>query len=185
MEAMDPRPLTGEPISLELLNTRWPQDGEPQDLLSSLDGLAIWLASPTVASELGEHPVRADEPTLAALLRARERAGAGPKWLIFGERNEAHDLLCSDEVRAWQANGVLEHFDGVFSRDGATRRYVQHRLVERAATLRRWIEAGAAVHVCGSRERLAVGVDAALARILGDEGFARLRESGRYRRDVW
>ncbi|GAA0951650.1 CGNR zinc finger domain-containing protein [Actinocorallia libanotica] len=72
MEAMDPRPLTGEPISLELLNTRWPQDGEPQDLLSSLDGLAIWLASPTVASELGEHPVHADEPTLAALLRARD-----------------------------------------------------------------------------------------------------------------
>ncbi len=72
MRVMDPRPLTGEPISLELLNTRWPQDGEWRDLLASPDGLAIWLASPTVASELGEHPVRADEPTLAALLRARD-----------------------------------------------------------------------------------------------------------------
>ncbi|HRO61593.1 MAG TPA: hypothetical protein PK177_20960, partial [Burkholderiaceae bacterium] len=122
---------------------------------------------------------------LRALLRARERDGAGPNWLIFGERNEAHDFLCRDEIRAWQANGVLEHFDGVFSRDGATRRYVQHRLVERAGRLRRWITAGAAIHVCGSRERLAVGVDEAMARILGDEGFARLRESGRYRRDVW
>lgn len=69
---MDPRPLTGEPISVELLNTRWMREGELQDLLASPEGLAIWLASPTVAAELGEHPVRADAPTLAALLRARE-----------------------------------------------------------------------------------------------------------------
>ncbi|WP_198653399.1 CGNR zinc finger domain-containing protein [Actinocorallia populi] len=73
---MDPRPLTGEPISVELLNTRWIQDGRWQDLLTSPDGLAIWLASPTVVSELGEHPVHADEPTLAALLRARDGLAA-------------------------------------------------------------------------------------------------------------
>jgi predicted RNA-binding Zn ribbon-like protein len=72
MGGMDPRPLTGEPISVELLNTRWMQDGEPQDLLAAPGGLAVWLASPTVASELEEHPVRADEETLAALLRARD-----------------------------------------------------------------------------------------------------------------
>ncbi|NLD68098.1 MAG: oxidoreductase [Limnobacter sp.] len=122
---------------------------------------------------------------LRALLRARERDDAGPNWLIFGERNEAHDFLCRDEILTWQATGVLERFDAVFSRDGGSNRYVQHRLVERADTLRRWIAKGAAIHVCGSRERLGVGVDEALAGILGDEAFASLRESGRYRRDVW
>lgn len=63
--------MTGEPIAVELLNTRWMHDGVRQDLLTSLDGLAIWLASPTVASALREHPVRADGRTLAAVLQAR------------------------------------------------------------------------------------------------------------------
>ena len=41
----DPRPLTGEPVSLDLLNTRWMQDGVRQDLLTGVDGLRIWLTS--------------------------------------------------------------------------------------------------------------------------------------------
>lgn len=41
--ARDPRPLTGEPLALDLLNTRWMQEGEAQDLLTDLDGLAVWL----------------------------------------------------------------------------------------------------------------------------------------------
>ncbi|GCB49365.1 CGNR zinc finger domain-containing protein [Streptomyces sp. NL15-2K] len=41
--ARDPRPLTGEPLALDLLNTRWMREGEAQDLLADLDGLAVWL----------------------------------------------------------------------------------------------------------------------------------------------
>lgn len=40
----DPRPLTGEPVSLDLLNTRWNREGVVQDLLTDTDGLAVWLA---------------------------------------------------------------------------------------------------------------------------------------------
>ncbi|MCT9011384.1 CGNR zinc finger domain-containing protein [Streptomyces rhizosphaerihabitans] len=40
----DPRPLTGEPVSLDLLNTRWIQEGVVRDLLTGTEGLAVWLA---------------------------------------------------------------------------------------------------------------------------------------------
>lgn len=41
----DPRPLTGEPVSLDLLNTRWNREGVTQDLLTDTEGLAVWLAA--------------------------------------------------------------------------------------------------------------------------------------------
>ncbi|MFJ5805105.1 CGNR zinc finger domain-containing protein [Streptomyces sp. NPDC093093] len=78
----DPRPLTGEPVSLDLLNTRWVQDGEPVDLfagaagLSRVEGLAVWLESVGLADRS-----RADAATLVHLLTAREalaRAVADP-----------------------------------------------------------------------------------------------------------
>ncbi|MER5467553.1 CGNR zinc finger domain-containing protein [Streptomyces sp. NPDC002935] len=40
----DPRPLTGEPVSLDLLNTRWNHEGGARDLLTDTEGLAVWLA---------------------------------------------------------------------------------------------------------------------------------------------
>lgn len=81
-ETADPRPLTGGPIALDLLNTRWTQDGEPADLfagafgLTRVEGLAIWLRSAGLADRF-----RADAATLVHLLTAREalaRAVADP-----------------------------------------------------------------------------------------------------------
>ncbi|UQX01183.1 CGNR zinc finger domain-containing protein [Streptomyces sp. RerS4] len=78
----DPRPLVGEPISLDLLNTRWMREGEPVDLfagafgLTRLEGLGLWLASVGLADRF-----RADAATLVHLLTAREslaRAVADP-----------------------------------------------------------------------------------------------------------
>lgn len=63
----DPRPLVGEPLSLDLLNTVWMHDGERQDLLTDAEGLAVWLA----ANGLGDR-FAADRPTLEHVLRARD-----------------------------------------------------------------------------------------------------------------
>jgi len=41
----DPRPLTGEPLALDLLNTRWVAEGSTHDLLTDTDGLAVWLTA--------------------------------------------------------------------------------------------------------------------------------------------
>ncbi|MNK52023.1 Sulfite reductase [NADPH] flavoprotein alpha-component [compost metagenome] len=73
----------------------------------------------------------------------------------------------------------------VFSRDQAERFYVQHRLLQVADTLQAWLRDGAAVYVCGSLQGMASGVDAALRQIAGDDLWAELSASGRYRRDVY
>ena len=63
----DPRPHVGEPLALDLLNTRWMSADGPQDLLTDVAGLRCWL----VANDLDER-CDADEKALAALVRARE-----------------------------------------------------------------------------------------------------------------
>ncbi|MET7769927.1 CGNR zinc finger domain-containing protein [Nocardia sp. NPDC005366] len=60
---LDPRPHLGEPLALDLLDTRWMQNG-PQDLLSDVAGLQIWLRTAGIDAP-------ADERTLDALIAAR------------------------------------------------------------------------------------------------------------------
>jgi len=128
---------------------------------------------------------------LRSHLRARAAVAArgsdAPRnWLIFGERHAAHDALHSDEIAAWQAQGVLARADLVFSRDGAVRHYVQDSLREQADRVRMWVlQDGAAIYVCGSLQGMAAGVEAALEEILGADQVRQLIEVGRYRRDVY
>ena len=118
-------------------------------------------------------------------LRARARAGAGPNWLVFGERQAAHDALYGDELQRWLAQGVLQRLDRVFSRDQARRLYVQDRLREAGGELHRWAQQGAAFYVCGSLQGMAQGVDEALRDVLGAPALEALAAEGRYRRDVY
>lgn len=122
---------------------------------------------------------------LRALLRARIARGLHDQWLVFGERQAAHDALLDDELRTWLAEGRLARLDRVFSRDQPTRRYVQHVLLEQAQALRSWYGRGAAFYVCGSLEGMAAEVDAALRQVLGAAGVQALRREGRYLRDVY
>lgn len=68
----DPRPLTDEPLSIDLLNTRWIDAEGPHDLLDSVAGLTVWLGGRAVRDSLGDRPVPADENTLDRLLQARD-----------------------------------------------------------------------------------------------------------------
>ncbi|NNN32588.1 CGNR zinc finger domain-containing protein [Streptomyces sp. S3(2020)] len=63
----DPRPLTGEPLALDLLNTRWMREGAVQDLLSDIDGLAVWLAANALDGRF-----EADALTLRHALQTRD-----------------------------------------------------------------------------------------------------------------
>ncbi|MFE2291176.1 CGNR zinc finger domain-containing protein [Streptomyces sp. NPDC059452] len=67
----DPRPLIGEPLALDLLNTRWIDAEGPRDLLESEQGLAIWLNSDPVREHTGPTAFAADLDTLDRLLEAR------------------------------------------------------------------------------------------------------------------
>ena len=126
---------------------------------------------------------------LRAHLRARaSRAGTGARprnWLVFGERQAAHDFHFRDDIEGWQADGTLARVDLAFSRDQAERHYVQDRLRAQRALVRQWLDDGAAVYVCGSLRGMATGVEEALVEIVGDARVQSLIAEGRYRRDVY
>jgi sulfite reductase (NADPH) flavoprotein alpha-component len=122
---------------------------------------------------------------LRAHLKARAGTGKPPVWLIYGERQSAHDAHYGAELEAWAAQGLLARLDRVYSRDQAERRHVQHLLAERAETLREWLADDAAIYVCGSLQGMATAVDAVLREAVGDACVDRLIEQGRYRRDVY
>ncbi|TDR47059.1 sulfite reductase (NADPH) flavoprotein alpha-component [Pseudomonas brenneri] len=122
---------------------------------------------------------------LRSLLKARIADGQQRNWLLFGERNIAHDYHCQDELQGWLASGDLALLDLAFSRDQAEKVYVQDRLRESADVLRKWLADGAVIYVCGSLQGMAAGVDQVLVEVLGGEAVERLIEQGRYRRDVY
>ncbi|NML91716.1 flavodoxin domain-containing protein (plasmid) [Sphingobium sp. SJ10-10] len=128
----------------------------------------------------------------------QERAaqeGAGRAWLFFGERNRSTDFLYEDELSAFLQSGILTRIDTAFSRDGEAKVYVQHRLVEEADELCRWIADGAHVFVCGDAANMAPDVHRALISVFqigmgltapAAEAFLRtLQSEDRYQRDVY
>lgn len=122
---------------------------------------------------------------LRAHLKARIAAGQWQNWLLFGERNAAHDHFCRPEIEAWQRDEKLQALSLAFSRDGGDVRYVQHALSAQSAQLRDWVGRGAAIYVCGSLQGMASGVHDALVAALGQDLLDQLDAEGRYRRDVY
>lgn len=122
---------------------------------------------------------------LRSLLKARIDAGMHRNWLLFGERNAAHDFLCREELEAWRGGGMLARLDLAFSRDEGKARYVQHLVDAHQEELRRWVADGAAVYVCGSLQGMAGGVHDALVSALGLDTVDAMVADGRYRRDVY
>ncbi|MFC8432522.1 CGNR zinc finger domain-containing protein [Streptomyces sp. NPDC057253] len=80
----DPRPLTGEPLALDLLNTRWMSDGSLQDLLADVGGLAVWLDSAGLGGEYAP-----DSRTLRNVRQSREALRA----VVDGSPEEGAPLI--------------------------------------------------------------------------------------------
>ncbi|MBF9068228.1 CGNR zinc finger domain-containing protein [Streptacidiphilus fuscans] len=96
MEALvDPRPLRGEPISLDLLNTRWRGD----QLFHDPDGLAIWLASNGLTDRAPD-----SEATLGALLRTRDA--------LLALRTDPDNPDAADALNAVLAHGRIRRVLG-------------------------------------------------------------------------
>ncbi len=122
---------------------------------------------------------------LVAHLAQRQQWGERQNWLIFGERQQQFDHLYKEQIQLWQAQGFLPELDYAFSRDQAEKIYVQHILQQKSAQLLSWIEAGAAIYVCGSLKGMAQEVEQTLLILLGAEQLEQLRIEGRYQRDIY
>jgi len=131
-----------------------------------------------------------------AFLQERAAAGAsGPNWLFFGHQRSACDFFYEDEFAALQSAGVLTKLTLAWSRDGAEKLYVQHRMREHGAELWRWLNDGAHLYVCGDAKRMAKDVEQALIDVIAGETpcsteaakafVADLRKKCRYQSDVY
>ncbi|MGO8690286.1 MAG: assimilatory sulfite reductase (NADPH) flavoprotein subunit [Thermoguttaceae bacterium] len=131
-----------------------------------------------------------------AFLEDREESGAtGKTWLFFGDRRFRTDFLYQTDWLRWLKLGVLTRMDVAFSRDGAEKVYVQHRMAEHGRELFAWLEEGAYFYVCGDAGAMAADVEATLEAIIQSHGgrsaedargyVSRLQQEGRYQRDVY
>jgi sulfite reductase (NADPH) flavoprotein alpha-component len=131
-----------------------------------------------------------------AFVQERIATGAtGRNWLFFGDQHRATDYLYGHEWEQLRAEGRLARIDLAFSRDQATKVYVQDRMREAAAELWAWIRDGAHFYVCGDAHRMAKDVDATLHQIIATHGgleaaaaadyVKQMKKDKRYQRDVY
>ena len=115
----------------------------------------------------------------------RHNTAKHPMHLYWGGRNPASDFLYEPELNRYLADHRLTALRAAFSQV-QDRSYVQDRLLSDALALRRLIEKGAQVLVCGSRE-MAKGVMHALDEVLAPLNLSvqALKTQGRYREDVY
>ena len=115
----------------------------------------------------------------------RNNKARHPMHLYWGGRNPASDFLYEPELNRYLADRRLTALRAAFSQV-QDRSYVQDRLIGDALALRRLIEKGAQVLVCGSRE-MAKGVMLALDEVLAPLNLSvlTLKAQGRYREDVY
>lgn len=122
---------------------------------------------------------------LVAHLAQQQQYGNRQNWLIFGERQQQFDHLYKQQIGLWQEQGFLPDVDYAFSRDQTEKVYVQHILQQKSEQLVNWIEAGAAIYVCGSLKGMAQEVEKTLINILGAEQLEQLKKNKRYQRDIY
>ena len=131
-----------------------------------------------------------------AFLQERQARGAtGKNWLFFGAQRSQCDDYYKDDFDRFQRDGTLTRLDCAWSRDLAQKVYVQHRMLENAAELWRWLDGGAHFFVCGDAKRMAKDVDAALRKIVQEQGgvdveqaneyIEKMKSEKRYKRDVY
>lgn len=126
----------------------------------------------------------------------RDISGAtGRNWLFYGDRNFTSDFLYQTEWQQYAATGMLTKINLAWSRDGKEKPYVQHELKKEAVDFMLWIDKGASVYLCGSKEPMSIDVEKAIIDIISEQKnisvdeaqqfLKQLGDEGRYEKDVY
>lgn len=115
----------------------------------------------------------------------RHNRARRPVYLYWGGRHPAFDFLYQAELERCVADKRLAHLTASFSRVPGGG-HVQDRLAVDAPQLRRLVQRGAQVMVCGGRD-MAAGVAQAIDAVIRPIGvdLSTLRTEGRYLEDVY
>lgn len=131
-----------------------------------------------------------------SFLWERDALGAtGRNWLFFGEQHFISDFLYQTEIQNWLQTGTLTKLSVAFSRDQQYKVYVQHRILEEGRELWKWIEKGAWIYLCGTRDPMSTDVEYAILQVIerfGGKGsrdainyLEELKAAGRFLKDVY
>ncbi|KAK3678195.1 hypothetical protein LTR78_002291 [Recurvomyces mirabilis] len=128
--------------------------------------------------------------------QAKDGENVGKTILFFGCRKPEDDFMYEDEWKQYGSD-LGENFELVtaFSRSGASKVYVQHRLKERAVEVNKLLLEKAYFYVCGDAANMAREVNEVLATIISEqrgvpkqkaeEIVKSMRSSNQYQEDVW
>ncbi|ODM20181.1 NADPH--cytochrome P450 reductase [Aspergillus cristatus] len=142
----------------------------------------------------GVAPFRGFIQERAALAAKGQKVGT--TLLFFGCRKSDEDFLYKDEFKTYQDQlGDSLKIVTAFSREGAQKVYVQHRLREHATLVSDLLKQKANFYVCGDAANMAREVNLVLGQIIaenrgfgperGEEMVKHMRSSGSYQEDVW
>lgn len=138
-----------------------------------------------------------------ALEAADADGKSGSVEVFFGCRHNDHDYLYRNELEAFEKDGVIDHFNVAFSRDGAKKEYVQDIMLSNVDCGKRLadtiLNGDGRVYVCGDGNNMGRDVQAAFAKLLGPqlvssdetpdaEGKAyieKMKSEGRFLLDIW
>jgi sulfite reductase (NADPH) flavoprotein alpha-component len=131
-----------------------------------------------------------------SFLSERDLSGAsGKNWLFFGEDHFVSGFLYQTEIQDWQQTGLLTNISLAFAKDQEAEVFVQDKIREQGAEFFHWLQSGAYVYVSGQKTPMSVEVEKAVLDVIETNGqmdrtaaleyFNRLKEEGRYHKDVY
>jgi sulfite reductase (NADPH) flavoprotein alpha-component len=126
----------------------------------------------------------------------RDATGAsGKNWLFFGDQHFVTDFLYQTELQNWKETGTLSKLNVAFSRDQKEKIYVQNKMMQQGPEILEWINNGASVYLCGTKDPMSADVENAFLQIAEKYGnrspeeavqfLQELKEDGRYLTDVY
>ena len=106
-----------------------------------------------------------------AFLAERDISGAtGRNWLFFGDQHFTTDFLYQTEMQSLVQTGVVKHLSLAFSRDQVEKVYVQDRMQQHGKELFEWLEDGAILYICGTKDPNSIAIERALLNIIEEHG---------------